>query len=637
MNISQWVHFSIDDVIGSLKWVYQNQPESVFEEPMLCKLKEWHEKYEIKCDLYVYEITDGFKLTDLQDRYCKELCEESDWLKFGWHRRKDGELTDDDKTEIESFDRIHIFIREKISSRSWTDILRLHGWEASGELMSHLTGNGIRRLLTADSNRLSYDLTEDDFAILQESGRLWKEPFLYLVTDIQFDCFADSMTVESCLDYTQQFLIKKPYKGLLEVFCHEWKFQEIASDIEQYWESFSKIEYTLYMNASVLVDDYLYFTTCNTNFLFRRCLSSEDAEVVAELPCTTFNAMKFSSLVYFEDSIWMIPWMEKNIVVYDMWNNSIKVFPIPYECEEEPNTFKFRKAVQDGKYLWLLPKKTPLLLRIDMEKRSAHLFEEWPEEVCFSKEEKMNFISMYAAEEYLYLFRYGCSHNICVNLKDGSMKIWEVDVSKEFGIVTDDRLLVSPVHSGSAIRCYGLKVPDKEILYDLPQWVWLQEKIYAFWHSERVGKFVYILPHEANAVIQMDLIDGSINCTNVKIGDYKTLRPNSEFAAYEAFGLGDYVLITPYMGNKAIMIDDKRVISKEVTFFISVSQITKSHIEKSVYYEDDKIGLRYLFGMELCQKAQWIMEKDVPEEIRDIYRSAEQSCGSMIYQEILDK
>lgn len=636
MNIGQWVHFSIDDVIGSLKWVYQNQPESVFEEPMLCKLKEWNEKYEIKCDLYVFEITDGFRLTDLQERYWEELGKEADWLKFGWHRRKAGELTDDDKTEIESFDRIHAFIKEKISSRSWTNILRLHRWEASGKLLSHLFDKGIRSLLAADSGRLSYDLTEDDLAILQDTGIHWKELFKYLTTDIRFDYFADNMTVESCLDHTQQLLIEKPYKRQLEVFCHEWKFKEIVSDIEQYWAGFAKMKRPLYMNASVLIDDYLYFTTCNTDFLFRKRLSGEEIEVVVDLPCTTHNTMKFSSLVYFESSIWMIPWMEETIIVYDMGNKKITVLPIPYEFEEF-NTDKFRKAVKNGKYLWLLPKKMPLLLRINMEKRSVHLFEEWPKEVCFSKAQKMNFTSMYATEDHLYLFRYGCSHNVRVDLNDGSMEVWDADVSKEFGIVTDDKLLVSPVHSGSAVRCCGLKEPDKETLYDLPQWVWIQEKYYAFWYSERVGEFAYFLPHEANAVIRMDLAGGSVDCINVKTEDYKTLRLNPEFAAYEAFGLGNYVWITPFMGNKAIMIDDKGEVSKEVTFSISLSQIADSYIKESVYYENDKIGLLHLFSTVLSRKEQWIMEKGVSEEIQDIYRHTEQSCGKMIYQEILNK
>ena len=640
MNISQWVHFSIDDVIESLKWVYHNQPESVFEEPMLCQLKEWHEKYEINCNLYVYEITDGFKLTDLQDRYCEELGKESDWLKFGWHRRKPGELTDDNKTEIESFDRIHTFIKEKISFRSWTNVLRLHRWEASGELLSHLFDNGIRCLLTADGNRLSYNLTKDDFAILQDKGILWKGSVKYLTTDIRFDHFTDNMTVESCINYTQHLLVEKHYNRQLEVFCHEWKFKEIMLDIEQYWAEFAKIKNPLYMNASVLISDYLYFTTCNTNFLFRRCLSSEDTEVVAELPCTTHNAMKFSSLVYFEGSIWMIPWMEETIIVYDMWNKSIRVLPIPYECEEESRTFKFRKAVKKGKYLWLLPRKTPLLARINMEKRSVHLFEEWPEKVSFSEEQKMNFISMCATEDHLYLFRYGCSHNICVNLDDGSMDIWDANVSKEFGIVIDNKLFVSPVHGGSSVRCYGLEELNKETLYDLPQWVWIQEKVYAFWYSERAGKYVYFLPHEANAVIRMSLIDGCVDYIDVQTEDYKTLRFNPEFAVYEvyeAFGLEDHVWIIPYMGNKAIMIDDKGVISKEVTFFISISQITKSRIEKSVYHENEKMGLLHLFNTVLCQKEQWIVEKELSAEIQDIYGNTKQSCGSMIYQEILKK
>ena len=86
MNIGQFVHFSIDDVIRCFQWIYEAQPDSIFDEPMLKKVKEWHDTYKLHCDLYVFEKCHEFTLEQLQDRYWEELKQNSSWLKLAWHQ-----------------------------------------------------------------------------------------------------------------------------------------------------------------------------------------------------------------------------------------------------------------------------------------------------------------------------------------------------------------------------------------------------------------------------------------------------------------------------------------------------------------------------------------------------------------------
>lgn len=523
MDIGQWVHFSIDDVIESLKWVYQNRPKSIFEEPMFGTLKKWHESYGINCDLYVFEMTAGFQLTDLQDNYWEELAKESDWLKLGRDCRKSGEIT--------------------------------------------------------------------------------------IVPHIRFDRFADGVTVKDYIDDARAFLNKAHYKKHLEIFCQEWKFMGIVSEIEQFWIKFSKIKIDLYMNASVLIGEYLYFTACNANFLFRNRLDGGETEVIAELPCVTYNSMKFSSLIYFENSIWMIPGREDDVIIYDMLDQKVSVLSLPYKKEHESGWINFRKAVRYEDYIWLLPCKMPFLIRINMKKRSIRTFAEWPKEVHFDKEEKMNFFSMCTTGKYLYLFRCGCSHNIRVNLKDGSMEILNMDIPKAYGVVTDEKLYISPISGRTPVHLYDLKEQGKETQYVLPQWVWAQEKFYAFWYAERVGNSVWFLPHEANAVIRMKLEDGSMNFISVGMEDYKTLRTNPEFAVYEAVEQGDGIWLVSYMGNKAIMINEKGATTKTVIFSASLSQLKRNCWKGSICYESHKEGLLQFLREAVWQNDDWVMEE----------------------------
>lgn len=483
MNIGQWVHFSIDDVIGSFQWIYRNKPQSIFDEPMLAQLKKWHEEYDIACDLYVFEHTDGFCLTDLQDTYCEELQKEAGWLK-------------------------------------------------------------------------TTEPLNDD-----------------LEMDIRFDYFLDGMTVQDCFEQTQQFFHTKYKKGKIELFCHEWRFADIASKIDEYWKRFDELKMPLFMNASVEVGDKLYFTTCNTNTLYRLDLNSSELHQVTEIPCTTHNTMKFASLVAFEEKIWMIPCTEEKIYIYDMKKDSIIRVPLPYACEEG-ETIKFRKAIKTENYLWLLPFKTPIIVRVDMHAMKVKVYDCWPEEVAFPEERKMNFISMCISNNFLYLFKYDCNCNIRLDMKNDAMEICDLKISKEYAQVWNEQLWICPTYSGTSIRCYDIDSLKNERIEDVPPWVWADEEIYAFWNPQKVGDVLLFLPHEANAVMCMKGTEGKETCICIDNTDYVTLRKNKQFAGYDAMEVDDGVLITSYMGNKIIVIGSKGVVVKEYLLTDYLSKIS---------------------------------------------------------------
>lgn len=79
------IHFGIDDVI----WVFENLKHfdyySIFDQPLLRKIKEWHENYGITCSLYVFYDWHGFCIKNTPKKYKKEFQDNSDWLKVGFH------------------------------------------------------------------------------------------------------------------------------------------------------------------------------------------------------------------------------------------------------------------------------------------------------------------------------------------------------------------------------------------------------------------------------------------------------------------------------------------------------------------------------------------------------------------------
>lgn len=630
MNIGQWVHLSVDDVIGCFKWIYENRPDSIFDEPMLGKLKEWREVYNLNCDLYVYEIMEEFSLADLQDQYWQELGEVSDWLKLGWHRRKGGPLTDDIETELDSLQRVYDLIVKKGGENSWVQRLRLHRWEAKDRLLQSLNEKGITTLLTADSDILSYDLKQEDMTDLNEKGFVEKAPFIYLATDLRFDYLAEEKSVAQYIEKTEEVLCAKPQKSKLEIFFHEWAFQEIETKVDQYWEQFATIRLQLYVNVSVQLDRNLYFTTCNTDYLYKRDVITGAIEPLVELPCTIHNNMKFAALVAYRNRIWMIPWSEQYIYIYDIEINRIYLLAVPFEFDRQIYHTFFRKPVQDGKYLWLLPCKEKAIFRIDMDKQSIKSYRNWPAKISFDDKKTMYFKNMSSEGKYLYLFRDGCSHNIRVDMTTGTMTIWDIPFTERFGTVAGENCILSPVHSGDKVEVYSLQCGKKIKEFELPEWIWIQEKLYSYWYVCSYDHFIYFMPNEAKALIILDLEKQHIITLKINSDYYKTLRfsGKSEFTGHELMEVKDEIWIMPLMGNEIHILDKHNRIKDIITLYVPISSVNGNSIHRGIVREKRNMGIAALLSaLNEYDIVQWIWEDDVDD-------SGYKSFGKTIYEKL---
>lgn len=153
------VNISIDDVQESLMDLTNEGYTSIFQQPFFSYLKSYHDRYGCCFTLY---IQGDIKFNTQQ--YKHEFQNNSNWLKFGFHSIKSN-FNKSEASDIRSFRSAFIKVDSLIgifageNSKSMT--LRLHYYYATSSEIVFLKSRGIRRLLSADNDRISYSLPKD--------------------------------------------------------------------------------------------------------------------------------------------------------------------------------------------------------------------------------------------------------------------------------------------------------------------------------------------------------------------------------------------------------------------------------------------------------------------------------------------
>ena len=147
------IHFSIDDIGKSLRWLTMNKPNSVFDMRLFGTLKKWHELYDIKVTLYCFATISDFSFDQIPEKYKCEF-ENNSWLSFGYHGRVDAPMTHDE--EYVSGHRMFLEKAEGLGM-TLTDIYRIHYWIVTKKQMHYLFDNGVRVLLYPDDDKYPYD------------------------------------------------------------------------------------------------------------------------------------------------------------------------------------------------------------------------------------------------------------------------------------------------------------------------------------------------------------------------------------------------------------------------------------------------------------------------------------------------
>ena len=86
-NYTNKYRFSLDDNILFLKDIHVNSSKytSIFENPYLGFLKQVHDTYGTKIHINIYYQTEGFRLSQMTDKYKDEWRKNSDWLRLSFH------------------------------------------------------------------------------------------------------------------------------------------------------------------------------------------------------------------------------------------------------------------------------------------------------------------------------------------------------------------------------------------------------------------------------------------------------------------------------------------------------------------------------------------------------------------------
>ena len=188
-----YLNLSVDDVIDVFEDLNSKKYESIFDNSLFSYLYDIHNLYGVKVVLYCfYENSDtNFNLAKMTDRYKEEFQENSSWLKIGFHSLN-GQTDYAETTTDELIDDYSKVIEEIVrfaGEDSLSQVVRLQGFYGTNEGLSALNSidNGVKCFLTADDNRISYELTTEEISMLNLNRLINVNGIYYLRTDLRIE------------------------------------------------------------------------------------------------------------------------------------------------------------------------------------------------------------------------------------------------------------------------------------------------------------------------------------------------------------------------------------------------------------------------------------------------------------------
>lgn len=306
----------------------------------------------------------------------------------------------------------------------------------------------------------------------------------------------------------------------------------------------------LYINVSVLYNSTLYFTACNSSALYGLDINCKKVEFIVDLPCRTNGAMKFSKIVAYNGKLWMIPWAENIFIVYDLANSQIITIDVPYTFQECEYDAKFRDVAKDDRYIWLLPARTGLIVRIDMRNQTIKNFDELPPETSYGDKGTFNFKCFSLVDGYLYLFRDKCNRNLKFNIATEEFEFWNVETNAGYGVYMNNKIII----------------PQEEA-ESLP-----------FWFHRVIDDYIYALPYGAAYIRRIHSKTEEIKDIRLPMAGYKSLLPNKNFAVYEIQKVDNEIWALGYRGNKIMRVDGEGSVIGDLSLQVAETEFLQTQI-----------------------------------------------------------
>ena len=244
MDIGQWVHFGIYDVINCFRWIHENLPESIFEEPMLKKITEWHQKYNICCNLYVLEKQNGFSLSQLEDKYWKQFSDNSTWIKIAWLRKTNEETSGDEYQQLKSLQRTNKLILSKCGKKMWGKSTGLLQGNVTQRLINELKLSGVTTIFTLPDNKKVLPFPSEIRNKLMDKGFAEYDGMCYQKVDICLDSL-EMQPIPEALKHFANTISRLSVKPKCVVYFHEQKFSRIRENADKFWNGICNIETSL--------------------------------------------------------------------------------------------------------------------------------------------------------------------------------------------------------------------------------------------------------------------------------------------------------------------------------------------------------------------------------------------------------
>lgn len=236
----QYLHFSLDDVQNICYNLQTDDKGTIFSDSTLSVLKQWHDKYGIVVSLYVQgDFT-------INSKYAKELIDNSDWLKWGYHGNTDNAR----KSDMQSF---YKQITDSIgSSAVICKSPRIHCFHADHTTCMTLKDLGCHGFLTCDDwswnskkRGSNYYLTPSQNRTLDKNDRLYEtENKVYFIkTDFRLEHIAQRWeTVNNLFEY---YSTNDAQNKELIIFSHEWCFNSYLKEADSIfsWASLNEYEF----------------------------------------------------------------------------------------------------------------------------------------------------------------------------------------------------------------------------------------------------------------------------------------------------------------------------------------------------------------------------------------------------------
>lgn len=164
------IHFSIDDVKGIFNVLAKEEMSSIFETRSLGFLREINQKYGCCFDLFCTYSNKDYCLKNVSERYKEEFIANNDWLRLGFHCYSEIENGRPLELFIKDFEKTQIEINRVAGQKNPLTMLRLDRFEGSETICCYLASKGVNRLLTADDERNSYYLDDEETCLVNSNG-----------------------------------------------------------------------------------------------------------------------------------------------------------------------------------------------------------------------------------------------------------------------------------------------------------------------------------------------------------------------------------------------------------------------------------------------------------------------------------